>query len=184
MGSSAFEEIIVDEVRSALAKADEAQVVRLVDAIVNANRVFVGGAGRSLLMMKCFAMRLMHMGVDSHVVGETITPAIEPGDLLIVGSGSGETRTTLAIMQAGKSRGAETACITAHVAAAIPQAADLVLEIHSPITGHAPQPASKQPPGSLFEQCLLVHCEGIVMRLMARLGTTEESMRTRHTKLE
>lgn len=179
-----FELLVADEIRAAVAQTDEEQIVALVDAILDADRVFVGGVGRSLLVTRALAMRLMHIGLSSHVVGETITPAIETGDLLIVGTGSGQTRTTLAILQAAAARGARTAAITAHPDAPIPQASDLVLQIHSPITGHRPQRSSKQPPGSLFEQCLLLICDAIVMRLMARLGTTEEQMRARHTKLE
>jgi len=36
----------------------------------------------------------------------------------------------------------------------------------------------------LFEQCLLVLGDGLVLRLMARLGATYEEIRARHTKLE
>jgi 6-phospho-3-hexuloisomerase len=175
---------IVEEIRAAVARTDPTQVVALVDAVLQAKRVFVGGAGRSLLMMKAFAMRLMHLGISAHVVGETITPAVEPGDLLILGTGSGQTRTTLAIMEAARDRGARTAAITAHPTSPIARGADIVLEIQTPITGRDLPFRSHQPPGSLFEQCLLILCEGVVLRLMQPLGTTEEQMRARHTKLE
>jgi len=176
--------LIVREIGDAIARTDAGQVAALVEAILRARRVFVGGAGRSLLMMRAFAMRLMHLGLSSHVVGETTTPAIEPGDLLILGTGSGQTRTTLATMEAAHDRGARTAAITAHPASPIARGADLVVEIHTPITGRNLPRQSSQPPGSLFEQCLLVLTEGLVLRLMQPLGTTEEQMRARHTKLE
>jgi len=175
---------VIDEVRAAVSRTDTSQIGALVDAILRANRVFVGGAGRSLLMIKAFAMRLMHLGLSAHVVGETITPAISPGDLLILGTGSGQTRTTLALSQAARDRGAVIAAITAHPDSPVALDADLVLEIHSPITGQDPSRTCLQPPGSLFEQCLLMLCEAMVLRLMQRLGTTEEQMRARHTKLE
>ncbi len=175
---------VVEEISSVVTRTSADEIVALVDAIQTANRVFVGGAGRSLLMMKTFAMRLMHLGFNAHVVGETITPAIKPGDLLIVASGSGQTRTTLAITEAGKSRGALTAAITAHPQSPVPLFADIVLHIPSPITTQDPLRPSSQPPGSLFEQCVLIHCEAMVVRLMHRLGTTEDDMRKRHTKLE
>lgn len=184
MPISEFELTVVDEIRRTVAQADDAQVQAFEDAIMEAKRVFVGGAGRSLLIMRTFAMRLMHLGLGSHVVGETITPAIAPGDLLLVGSGSGQTRTTLAMVEAAKTRGARAGIITAHVGSPIARVADLVLEIHSPITGGIVEGMTVQPPGSLFEQCLLIHCEAMVMRLMRRLGTTEDEMRARHTKLE
>jgi len=184
MSENEAEVLIVDEIRRVVEATDGPQISALVDAILQANRVFVCGAGRSGLIMKTFAMRLMHLGVSSHAVGETITPAIEPGDLFICGSGSGQTRTTLATVEAARTRGARTAAITAHATSPIAQSSDLVLHIRSPITTPGLEPPSRQPPGSLFEQCLLVHCEGMVMRLMQRLGTTEEEMRARHTKLE
>ena len=97
MSLQRYELCVVDEIRATLAETDEEQIRDLVQAILDANRIFVGGAGRSLLMIRTFAMRLMHLGLVSHVVGETITPSIEPGDLLIVASGSGQTRTTLMV---------------------------------------------------------------------------------------
>jgi len=179
-----FELTIIAEIERILAQADDAQITALVDAIMSARRVFVGGAGRSLLVMRTFAMRLMHLGVASHVVGETTTPAIVPGDLLLVGSGSGQTKTTLAIVDAARTRGALAGVITAHTGSPIARAADLVVEIHSPITDGVEAGMSSQPPGSLFEQSLFIHCEAMVMRLMGRLGTSEDEMRARHTKLE
>ena len=67
------------------------QVNSFIEALLSAKRVFVIGAGRSGLVAKAFAMRLMHLGLDIHVVGETITPALREGDILVVVSGSGET---------------------------------------------------------------------------------------------
>jgi len=135
-------------------------------------------------MMKAFAMRLMHIGISSHVVGETITPAIVPGDLLIVGTGSGHTRTTLSIVQAATTRGARTAALTASPDSDIPHVCDLVVHLRCPLSRQPGNGGTHQPPGSLFEQCLLVAADGLIMRLMAELGTTEEQMRARHTKLE
>lgn len=64
----------------------------LMKEINAAKRIFVGGAGRSLLSMKSFAMRLMQTGHETYLVGEVCTPSIQTGDLLIVGSGSGKQK--------------------------------------------------------------------------------------------
>jgi len=178
------EQCIVEEIRREVALLDQAQIEKLLDAILRAAKVFVYGAGRSGYMMQALAMRLGHLGLQAWVVGETTTPAIGPGDLLIVGSGSGQTRTTLAIVEAARARGARTACITAHADSPVAQACDLVLTTPSPVTKIDADRPSHQPPGSLFEQCLLVIGDGLIMRLMDRLGTSEEEMRARHTKLE
>ena len=176
--------IIAAEISGVLAAVDQVKVEALGVAILEAQGVFVCGAGRSLLMMKAFAMRLMHLGMHAYVVGETITPAIRAGDLLIAGSGSGETRTTLAMVEAARQRGARTAAITAHPGSPIAQACDLVLEIPAAIVGISSKQVSDQPPGSLFEQSLLAVGDGLILWLMERLGATYEDLRARHTKLE
>lgn len=154
-------------------------------AITNAGSVFVCGAGRSQLMMQAFAMRLVHLGMRAYVVGETITPAIRSDNLLIAGTGSGQTRITHAMVDAAHARNALTCAITAHPESPIGRSCDLVVEVPTPITVAAGvKRASVQPPGSLFEQCLLVLCDTMVMLFMQRLGVTEEEMRARHSKLE
>ena len=179
-----YTRLVVEEIARTLEYIDQKQLERVVDEILAARRVFVCGTGRSLLMMKGLAMRLMHVGSEACVVGETTTPAIAPGDLLMAGSGSGQTRTTLTFVQAGSAEGARTICLTAHPDSPVALACDLVLEIPAPITG-APGPRpSAQPPGSLFEQCLLAVCDALVLAVMLRRGVTVEQMRARHTKLE
>ncbi len=175
---------IADELRRALTHTSPEEAEALVRAILDAKGVFCSGQGRSGLMVKALAMRLVHLGLGAHVVGETTTPAIGPGDLLVAATGSGRTRTTLAIVQAARERGAKVACLTAHPDSPIAQASDLVVELHGPISGDAPDGKSIQPPGSLFEQALLIFCDAVVMALIDRLGTTEDEMRARHTKLE
>lgn len=184
MEQTNYGSLITDEIAAIVRETDAGQVQAVVQAILEAKRIFVAGAGRSLMMMQAFAMRLMHLDLESYVVGETVTPRIEPGDLLIVGSGSGRTRLTLATIEAAATEGARTCVMTAHTDAPIAQCCDLVLHIHAPVTVPQAERRSKQPPGSLFEQCLLMTCETIIMHLMDRLGTTEAQMRTRHTKLE
>ncbi len=174
---------IVAEIGAAVARTDSTECVELLDAILAARRVFVCGAGRSGLMAQAFAMRLVHLGLAAHVVGEVTTPAIEAGDLLIAATGSGETRTTLAMVQAAKERGARTVTVTAHPDTSVGRASDLVVQLHGPVTGPR-GPDSVQPAGSLFEQSLLVFFDACVLALMKRLGTTEQDMRARHTKLE
>jgi len=175
---------IADELRRALTHTSPVEGQALVEAILGARGAFCSGQGRSGLMVKAFAMRLVHLGLNAHVVGETTTPAIGPGDLLIAATGSGRTRTTLAIVEAARERGARIACLTAHPVSPIAHASDLVVELHGPLSWDAPHGKSIQPPGSLFEQALLLFCDGVVMTLMERLGTTEDEMRARHTKLE
>jgi len=176
--------LVAEEISRTVAQVRERDLIALGNDILAARRIFVCGAGRSLLMMKAFAMRLMHLGLSSYVVGETITPAIGPGDLLIAGSGSGQTRMTLAMVEAARARGARTAALTAHPDSPIARKCDLVVEIPAPMVGIPGQTVSAQPPGSLFEQALLVVADALILWLMDRLGATYEQIRARHTKLE
>ncbi len=176
--------LVAEEVTRTVRHVPKQEAEALGGAILGAHRIFVCGAGRSLLMMKAFAMRLMHLGLSAYVVGETITPAIGPGDLLIAGSGSGATRVTLATVEAARARGARTACLTAHPDSPLAKVCDLVVEIPARIVGISNQAVSTQPPGSLFEQCLLIMGDALILWLMDRLGTTYDQIRARHTKLE
>lgn len=179
-----YTQLVAREICDALSRTDERQVETLLDMIESAGTIFVGGAGRSLMMMQAFAMRLMHIGLNSYVVGETTTPAIVADDLLIAGSGSGQTRMTLALVEAAAARGARTAVITGHPDSPLAEAADHCLHLHAPVVFLNAQRPTHQPPGTLFEQCLLAQCDAMILMLMNRRGTTEEIIRRRHTKFE
>lgn len=89
------------------------------------------------------------------------------------------------MVEAAQQRNALACAITAHPESPVGRASDLVVEIPTPVTvAKTVVRASVQPPGSLFEQCLLVLCDTMVMMFMQRLGVTEDMMRARHTKLE
>ena len=179
-----YTQLVAREICDALARTDEQQVETLLDMIEAAETIFVGGAGRSMMMMQAFAMRLMHIGFHSYVVGETTTPAIGEHDLLIAGSGSGRTRMTLALVEAAAARGARTAVITGHPDSPLGQTADHCLHLHAPVVFLNAERPTRQPPGTLFEQCLLAQGDAMILMLMHRRGTTEELIRRRHTKFE
>ena len=186
MGMTArdYSELVAREISDAISRTDNEEVENLLDMIEEAQNIFVGGAGRSLMMMKAFAMRLMHIGFESYVVGETTTPAIVPDDLLIAGSGSGRTRMTHTLVEAAAARGARTAVITGHPESPLAQAADHYVHLHAPVIFPNAKRPTRQPPGTLFEQSLLAQCDAMVLMLMDRRGTTEELIQSRHTKLE
>ena len=84
-------ETIIKELDQSSKTIKPEQITDLIQKIKNHKRIFVYGTGRSGLMLKALAMRLMQMGLDAYVVGETTTPSVQEGDLLIVASASGET---------------------------------------------------------------------------------------------
>ena len=82
---------IVDNIKGVSSEIDSERIEEMLDMLINANNVFIIGLGRSGLVARAFAMRLMHLGISVYVVGETITPAIYADDCLLAISGSGET---------------------------------------------------------------------------------------------
>src|SRR6185436_7209796 len=86
---------------------------RMCGEILKARRIACYGVGREGLMMKALCMRLMHLGLDAHVVGDMTTPPVGPGDLLLVSAGPGEFSTVLALMGVARHAGARSAVITA-----------------------------------------------------------------------
>src|SRR5512136_868994 len=86
-----FMEQMAESIRKTTAMLDKAQTSAFFQRMLSVHRVYVAGAGRSGLIARAFAMRLLHLGFDVYVVGETVTPALQRGDTLVIFSGSGET---------------------------------------------------------------------------------------------
>ena len=177
---------IIDELSDALSKVDPESVNKLIDAIESSKRIFVVGAGRSGLMVRTFAMRLMQMGLESYVSGETTTPPIAPGDLVLVGSASGETGGPVSIARIAKHPKVQIAAITVFANSTLAKLADLVVTIPAPTpkAKGAQTATSVQPMGSLFEQGLLALLDSVILILMERRRLTSEQMFKRHAVLE
>ncbi|MEM1506078.1 6-phospho-3-hexuloisomerase [Domibacillus sp. 8LH] len=176
---------ILNELQRTAALMNGDQTEQLVNGILEAKKVLVAGAGRSGFMAKSFAMRMMHMGLDPYVVGETVTPNLEDGDIFIVGSGSGETKSLVAMAEKAKSIGAFVAAITIAPNSTIGNLADIVVEIPAQTkSGEDTGNKSIQPMGSLFEQSLLLTYDSVILRLMERKGMNSETMYGRHANLE
>jgi 3-hexulose-6-phosphate synthase/6-phospho-3-hexuloisomerase len=121
--------LIVNKIRSILEATDDNLPVKLTNMLDNAKRVYVSGAGRSGLVCRFFAMRLMHSGYDVSVVGEIVTPSIKKGDLLIIISGSGETEQLIAFTKKAREIGAQICLITAKSGSTIGEMADEVIQV-------------------------------------------------------
>lgn len=165
----------------------EEEIQQVVTLCKEAKRIFVGGAGRSGFCARGFANRLMHLGFRVYVVGETTTPSIQEGDLLVIGSGSGTTASLVTNAKKAKAQGARIATITLCPDAIIGQLADAVITVPG-VTwksdGVENEVVTVQPGGSLFEQLSWLIYDSIVVELMTALGKTEESMAPRHANLE
>ncbi len=177
---------ILAELQATLSQLSAGHDEPLAAAILEAKRIFVAGAGRSGLVLKGFAMRLMHLGFQVHVVGETTTPSITPDDLLLIGSGSGATSTLTVMANEARRVGARVALITIRADSPIGQMAQIVLTIPAS-TPKVPSSygfPSIQPMGSLFEQAMFLILDGLVLKLMTRFNTDSETMFINHANLE
>ena len=186
MNTSDYAREVLRELDRTLAAISPQEAERVADLILGAGRVFVAGAGRSGLAVKAFAMRLMHMGLEAYVVGETVTPGMGADDLLVIGSGSGETGSLVAMAEKAKGLGGRIALVTIFPTSRIGKLADAVARIPAPTpkAGGDGGFTSVQPMGSLFEQSLLIFLDIIVMRLMERKAIVSTAMFERHANLE
>ena len=153
--------------------------------IERARTIACYGVGREGLMMKALCMRLMHLGLDAHVVGDMTTPPLAEGDLLLTSAGPGRFSTVLALLAIAREAGARTAVVTARPDGEAPRQADLV--VHLPAQTMADDrggATSVLPMGSLYEAAQLLFFDVVSIRLRERLAQSPEEMRARHTNLE
>ncbi len=180
-----FDAILADLART-LRQVDATQVEDLKEAILSANRIFIAGRGRSGLQMKAFAMRLMHLGLTVHIVDDVTTPAVAEADLLLVGSSSGRTASLLRHVYTAKEIGASIAAVTGNLESPIAAAAKTL--VHIPASnfkaGAKTGEDSVLVMGSLFEHCLGLLCDLLIIRLKHALQVEESAMNARHANLE
>lgn len=179
---------IVEELSRYSQQVDGGEVQALARRCVEARRIFVAGAGRSGFAARGFANRLMHLGKTAYFVGETTTPSIGPGDLLVIGSGSGTTASLTAIAKKARDAGAAIATLTIFPQAAIGSMADVAVTLPGMTpkkdAGAKDSAVSIQPMGSLFEQLSWLVYDSAVLAIMEMTGETGESMYPRHANLE
>jgi len=185
---------ILKDLERVLLEIDEKEVEEFIKALFNAKRIFIVGAGRSGLVGKAFAMRLMHLGMEVYVVGETITPSIKKGDLLIAISGSGRTSFPLIAAQTSKHLGAKVFAITSDKESPLARCSDYVLLVKGRSRSNAVkdyisrQLAGEHPPltplGTLFELSTSILLDAVIYRIISMLGISEREMLERHSNLE
>ena len=175
------QQFILDNLKRILDVTDNSKAAELVSLVNSSGATFIGGAGRSLLVSRFFAMRLVQSGHKVFMVGEVVTPAIKEGDLLILVSGSGGTATLLPFVKKAKEVGAKLAVISMKKSSAMADVADLVVQVGQDDSF----PLVKgMPMGSQFELSTLVFLEGAISELIHAENLTEEGMRALHANLE
>ncbi|MBM3308824.1 MAG: 6-phospho-3-hexuloisomerase [Candidatus Altiarchaeales archaeon] len=184
---------IADHVHKTIEKLDDLEVDVMIEAVKKADRIFLMGVGRSGLVSKAFAMRLVHLGLKAHVIGETTTPSITKNDLLIAVSGSGSTNSVVKAVEISKKVGTKVLAVTSYPNSDLGKLADHVVKIEGRTKLDASRDDLKReltgyeqltPLGTLFEDTVMIFFDGIIAKLMNELGTKETDMQHRHAKLE
>jgi len=177
--------LIMSEVETALSQVDEDQVAALAEMITGSEKVFLVGVGRVLLSLQAFAKRLNHLGIPAFFVGEINEPALTPKDLLIVGSGSGESLFPVAIAKKAKGLGAKVVHIGSNPQSAMAPVADLLVRI--PVQtklGLPDELQSKQIMSSLFEQSLLLLGDAVALMIASEKNLDIKALWRHHANLE
>ena len=174
----------LDELRPICEAVDPALLEALVAELLAARLVVTYGVGREGLMMRALCMRLMHAGIDAHVVGDMSTPPLAPGDLLIVSAGPGTFSTVLALQGVARDAGARIAVLTANPQGQVAQLANLVVHVPARTMADDLRVPGILPMGSAFEALEFLLADFLAMRVREFRGESEEQMRSRHTNLE
>jgi 6-phospho-3-hexuloisomerase len=138
-------------------------------------RWFFTGQGRSGLVASMAAMRMMHLGRPTHVLGEATAPSVRDGDGLLVVSGSGATPISLRFAGIAKDEGARVVALTGRGDGGLARLADVSLTI--------PAEGSDQLGGSLFEQVTLLVLDAVALALAADLPDAAGVFHRRHTNM-
>ncbi|OON41321.1 6-phospho 3-hexuloisomerase [Izhakiella australiensis] len=177
---------ILRELEQNALKLDDSQAQNFIARIRNAKHIFLQGAGRSGIAIRAFANRLLHLGFPVSVVGEISSPHTKSGDLLIIGSGSGETASLKSLAQKAVESGVDVGLVTMKKDSSIGKLASCVLVLPGTVKteNHRQREQFSQPMGSAFEQLCFITYDAIVLELMQQLDETSETMFKRHADFE
>lgn len=176
---------ILGEIKQVLQQIDENQAKDLIAEILSARTIVTLGAGRVGMAARGFAMRLGHLGLKAYTLGDSSLPAIGKTDLLIVCSGSGETKTIYDLVISAKRGRARIAAITSNPLSKIGKKANVIVILKTPTKLDKNRKLmTQQPMTTLNEQCLQIFFDALVLELMSKLQETNGSMWARHSHLE
>ncbi|MDD1774240.1 MAG: 6-phospho-3-hexuloisomerase [Methanobacterium sp.] len=176
-----------------IGQIDKKEKDKMMDTIILSEATFIVGSGRSELIGKAFAMRLMHLGFTVYVVGDVTTPAIKNTDCLIAISGSGETKVVTTASQTAKEIGSTVIGITANLNSTLGKLIDVKVNIESKSKEPWEHPTSHElkgnyddlaPMGTLFEDSTHLFLDGLIAEFMHRLGKKEDDLKMRHATME
>jgi 6-phospho-3-hexuloisomerase len=168
---------IASRVTEALDQIDPAAIGKVVALLARAPATFVYGAGRSGIIGRAFAMRLVQIGLTAYVIGESVTPIVRLGDAVVILSGGGESYSSIQTANIVRREGAQLVVVTGRAASKLAHIATVLIPIDFPEDPERPRLA---PLGTLFESASLRLTDALIAELMVVRAESEESMRRRH----
>ncbi len=189
-------ELLTEHIDQALSELDLDMVSETLDMILKAQNIFVMGTGRSGLVGKAFATRLMHLGLRVYVVGESTTPALRSNDMVVAISGSGETRSIVDLGRVVKKIGASLIVVTSQPDSTLGRMADKTVRIFGRakngkgdylvqhLLGKYAKLSELAPLGTTFEITALVFLDAAIAELMVRMGKDSKALEEMHDKLQ
>jgi 6-phospho-3-hexuloisomerase len=174
---AAAQRFIAERVTAALDRLDPAAIASAVALLGRSPATFVYGAGRSGIIGRAFAMRLVQIGLTAYVIGESVTPIVRRGDVVFILSGRGESQSSIQTANIVRREGAELIVLTGRASSKLAHIATALLPLEFPEDAERPRFA---PLGTLFESASLRLTDALIAELLRVRGETEESMRRRH----
>jgi 6-phospho-3-hexuloisomerase len=187
--------ILLDVIKENLSQLEEKEVEQFIEILKShrSNKLLIMGAGRSGLVGRAFAMRLLHLGFNAFVLGDTIVPSISKDDLVIAISGSGSTKLIVTAAEAAQQVGAKIVSLTSYPSSSLAK-----LSTHTVILKGRIEVSSKDyfarqilglheplaPLGTVFEDSALLLLDSVIASLMVQLNVEEAEMRRRHANIE
>ena len=162
---------------------DKTPIDSEVEAIIKSEHIFIAVAGRSGVMIRGFTNRLLHLGFSVSIVGDITSPHSQNGDLVIISSGSGETKSLVSLAKKAKAANdIAVYLLTMNPSSTLAQLADNIVRLPgvSPKVSALSDITSIQPMGTAYEQISMLTYDALVLELMEQLGETIGSMLERH----
>ena len=175
-------ERIVEEIQGVIARMDENDLERAMALITKGSRIYAAGEGRSGFQARSFAMRMMHIGYTSYMMGETICPSMREGDVLLAISGSGKTRRTVEDAEAAKKLGVRVIAVTSKSDSPLASAADAVIVVPGRVKGESS--GSIQLLSSLFDQSVHIALDALCLMLSRRDDVSDADANANHANVE
>ena len=168
---------VTQQVAEALSRIPTDVVRETVAILLKAPKIFVYGAGRSGIIGRAFAMRLVQVGLAAFVIGESTTPIVRAGDAVFILSGRGESSSSIQTANIVRREGADLIVFTGRASSKLAHIATALLTLDFPEDADRPRFA---PLGTLFEAASLQLTDALIAELLRVRGESEDSMRRRH----